>query len=113
MGDSKKEDGFMSNEKLFNMLTDLSKEVNEFNKNMSAQIAELHLEMKKYNNMRDRVEEGRVQIKNLERKTAKNQARINAICDREEGGLRQREKIAWAVAIISAIAAALFYTGVL
>jgi len=109
----REEDGFMSNEKLFNMLTDLTRDVNEYNRTVTKQISELHIEMKKYNNMRDRVEEDRRQIEEIEKLALKNETRINSIASEEEGGLKQREKIAWAVAAVAAITTILLRLGVL
>lgn len=109
----KEDDGFMSNEKLFNMLTDLTREVNEYNRTVTKQISELHIEMKKYNNMRDRVEEDRRQIEEIEKLALTNKVKINSIVCEEEGGLKQREKIAWVVAVIASLVTILRFMGVL
>lgn len=107
------EDGFMSNEKLYNMFADLSRQVNQYNNDVVKQIGELHTEMRKYNNMRDRVEANKQRLEKVEQLTLDNTLKISDICSAETGAGNQREKIAWVLAAFTSLVTILYYTGII
>lgn len=101
-------DGFMNNEKLYNLIEKMSDKLNE----VYIELKQTQSKMRKYNGIREDVSENKKNISTLTSNMNKISNRIESVEGEEKGEKNQREKIAWLIALIMTIINLLSILGV-
>ena len=100
-------------EKLFKLIERLAERVDKNDIELKSQVTEIYIEVKRYNNMRERFDLTTKKLEELEKASNRNGLLINTITSKLEGEGVYREKIAWGIALLTSLITILTLTGLL